>query len=100
VARAARYYDVVNFAPRIRAPTLIAAGALDTVCPPTGVELAARAVAGPCESILMPGADHQGKNDTHAPFLTRAQLWRDALRAGQPAPVLFNASTAAPITAQ
>jgi cephalosporin-C deacetylase-like acetyl esterase len=87
VARTARYYDIVHFAPRVTAPVLISAGTLDTVCPPGGIELAARALAGPCEFILMPGADHQGENNTHAPYNDRARIWMEALRAGQPAPL-------------
>lgn len=46
VLEAARYYDVVNFATRTRATTLVTAGFIDTTCPPTTVYAAFNALRG------------------------------------------------------
>ena len=32
-----RYYDAVNFAPRIKAETFVTVGYIDHICPPTGI---------------------------------------------------------------
>ena len=37
VVEAVRYYDAVNFAPRIRAQVFVTVGFIDHICPPTGV---------------------------------------------------------------
>ena len=37
VLEAVRYYDSVNFAPRIRAQVFVTVGFIDHICPPTGV---------------------------------------------------------------
>ncbi|MBI5768696.1 MAG: acetylxylan esterase [Verrucomicrobia bacterium] len=37
VVEAVRYYDSVNFAPRIRAQVFLTVGFIDHICPPTGV---------------------------------------------------------------
>ncbi len=37
VVEAVRYYDSVNFAPRIRAQTFFTVGFIDHICPPTGI---------------------------------------------------------------
>ena len=37
VVEAVRYYDSVNFAPRVRAQVFFTVGFIDHICPPTGV---------------------------------------------------------------
>lgn len=37
VVEAVRYYDAVNFAPRIRAQVFVTLGFIDHICPPTGI---------------------------------------------------------------
>jgi cephalosporin-C deacetylase-like acetyl esterase len=37
VVEAVRYYDAVNFAPRIKAQVFVTLGFIDHICPPTGV---------------------------------------------------------------
>ncbi len=82
VRRTATYFDVVNFAPRVRCPILVGVGLLDTVCPPPGVFAMVNALAGPKEVVVMPTAGHGGD---HSPFHTRANEWvEDILRAGSP----------------
>jgi cephalosporin-C deacetylase-like acetyl esterase len=47
VIQTSKYYDVVNFASRIRCPALVAVGLVDTVCPPHGVIAAFNQMQGP-----------------------------------------------------
>jgi cephalosporin-C deacetylase-like acetyl esterase len=52
------YFDVVNFASRIKAPVLVAVGFIDTTCPPAGVWTTANQIPGPKEVIGMVESDH------------------------------------------
>jgi lysophospholipase L1-like esterase/dienelactone hydrolase len=56
--QAALYFDTVNFASLIKAPTLISMGFIDTVVPPAGVWIAANQIPGPKEIIPMVEANH------------------------------------------
>ena len=95
VRQAARYFDVVNFAPRITCPVLIGAGFCDEICPAAGVVAAANAIKGPVELHLMPRAEHQEVDGSHDPFDDRAWgAWLPALRQGKPPPVQARAATA------
>ena len=77
-----RYFDAVNFAARIRVPTLISAGLLDTICPPWGVIAAANAIAVPHELVIMPVSDHKGSRGGQKPWTLRSTAWLTALNAG------------------
>jgi cephalosporin-C deacetylase-like acetyl esterase len=58
----ARYFDVVNFARRVRVQALVGTGFGDLVCPASGVYAAYNALAGPKRMVLDPLCDHvQGK---------------------------------------
>ena len=54
----ARYFDVMNFAPAIKAKSLVAFGFIDTTSPPFGVLAAFNQIQGPKEAVPMPGSDH------------------------------------------
>ena len=84
VKEASRYYDIVNFAPRVSCPVLVGIGLVDTVCPPAGVYAACNQLKGPKELILMPSAGHQGK---HEEYGARWTAWLEELRRGNRAPV-------------
>ena len=58
VTAAAPYFDTVNFAPRIKAPVLLALGFIDTVCPPAGVWMVFNQLQVPKEVIGMIESDH------------------------------------------
>jgi cephalosporin-C deacetylase-like acetyl esterase len=58
VAATAPYFDVVNFAPHITAPTLIAVGFIDTTAPPVGIIITFDQIAGEKELIPMIDSDH------------------------------------------
>lgn len=63
VVETSRYFDVVNFSRRIKAPTLAAVGMLDIVAPPTGIFAAINRIKAPKEAVLMVDADHTLNHD-------------------------------------
>jgi cephalosporin-C deacetylase-like acetyl esterase len=88
VRDASRYYDVVNFAPRIKCPVLIGLGLIDETCPPEGVLAAVNQISAPKEVIILPHGDHHGADGSDNPYGQRCWgAWLPALRQGQPAPV-------------
>jgi cephalosporin-C deacetylase-like acetyl esterase len=88
VREASRYFDVVNFAPRITAPVLVGVGLVDETCPPAGILAATNLVRGPKEIILLPRGGHNNDKGSHEPYDKRLWgAWLPALRAGKPAPV-------------
>jgi cephalosporin-C deacetylase-like acetyl esterase len=85
---ASRYFDVVNFAPRIKCPVLIGAGLIDETCPPAGIVAAANQIPGPKELVLLPRGAHQNEHNSHGPYEQRCWTdWLPTLRQGKPAPV-------------
>lgn len=58
VMATALYFDTVNFAPRITAPTLAAIGFIDTIAPPVGIWIALGQIPGPKEAVPMVESDH------------------------------------------
>ncbi|MBU3077366.1 acetylxylan esterase [Sphingomonas quercus] len=58
IARAALYFDPVNFASRIRAPVLAGVGFLDEVSPPVGIFTALAQIPGAKEPVAMIESDH------------------------------------------
>ncbi len=84
VVEAGRYFDVVNFAPRIKCPALVSLGLIDTVCRPAGIYAAFNQIAGPKEVLVLPDAIHDGAG--HPRCQARTKAWRQALLQGQPLP--------------
>ena len=87
VRTAARYYDAVNFASRIKCPVLVGAGLIDVTCPPPGVWAACNQVQGPKEVVVLPVAGHGDHRGSHGPYYARFNAWKQALVQGKPAPV-------------
>jgi cephalosporin-C deacetylase len=58
VAATAPYFDVINFAPRIKAPVVAAMGFIDTTSPPVGIWAALNQIPVPHEAIPMIDSDH------------------------------------------
>ena len=56
--RAGLYFDTVNFAPRIKAPTLASMGFIDTVVPPVTVWITLNQIPAPKEALPMIEASH------------------------------------------
>lgn len=73
--KAARYFDAMNFATRIKCPALVGIGLADTACPAEGILATCNQMQGEKQIILMPLADHGGDHrDYHAamgPFLEK-----------------------------
>jgi cephalosporin-C deacetylase len=61
VMQSARYFDVVNFAPRITAPAVVTVGFIDTITPPVGILIAFNQITGPKELIPMIESDHNNR---------------------------------------
>jgi len=89
VVETAAYFDVVNFAPRIRVPSMLAMGFLDKVAPSIGIWTAFNQIAGPKEAVPMIDSphNHQATPEQLMPFTTRSAAWLTALVHGEPAPV-------------
>jgi cephalosporin-C deacetylase len=56
--QAGLYFDTVNFAPLVKAPTLASMGFIDTVVPPVTVWIALNQIPGPKEALPMIEASH------------------------------------------
>lgn len=79
-----RYFDVVNFASRIRCPVLVGIGLIDETCPPAGVLAATNLIKSPKEVILLPRGAHQDENNSHQAYGSRLwSAWLPALRQGR-----------------
>jgi len=61
VMETALYFDTVNFASRIKAPTLAAMGFIDTTAPPVGIWAALNQIPGPKEPVPMVESDHNNR---------------------------------------
>lgn len=56
------YFDVVNFAPMIRCPTLISTGLLDMVSPPSAQFAVVNSLSAPCKHMVYPKHGHELNN--------------------------------------
>ncbi|WP_410813866.1 acetylxylan esterase [Micromonospora sp. 067-2] len=72
------YFDAVNHAARITAPTLVSVALMDDVCPPSTTMAAYRHCAGPKRLKVWPYGDHSG-GAAHAAGVT-AQFLAEHLR--------------------
>ena len=84
----AQYVDVVNFAPHIKARTLVAMGFVDTVSPPAGIWTAFNQIPGPKEAAPMPESPHNNTatRAQQMPWTSRSSAWLNALLKGDPIP--------------
>jgi len=89
VHNASRYFDVVNFAARIKCPALVGLGLQDETCPPAGVLAAFNQIKAPMEAVLLPLSGHQDSHGSQAAFRERRdKAWLPALHDGLEAPVI------------
>lgn len=73
------YFDPVNFAPLITAPTIIGVGFIDTTAPPAGLWTVFNQLGGPKEMVPMIESAHNNKTpDKQGAFIKRSG---DALKA-------------------
>lgn len=85
VMATALYFDLVNFAPRIKAPVLASMGFVDTTCPPAGIWTVLNQLSGPKEVVTMIELDHTSRTpEKGGAFRSRAEEVLDTLlRGGQ-----------------
>lgn len=81
---AGRYFDAVNFAPRVKATSLVAMGFVDTISPPVGIWATFNQLKGPKEAAPMPDSAHnnQATAAQQRPFTSRSAEWLKTLVAG------------------
>jgi len=84
---ASKYYDVVNFARRVKCPVLIGPGLVDVTCPPAGVIAMFNQLAGPKRLVLLPVSGHRNANGSHNAFNHLEAEWSAALKEGRPVPL-------------
>lgn len=80
VREAGRYYDVANFASRIKCPILVGLGLVDETCPPAGVLAAFNQIKAPKETVIMAKATHQRNQEEYQRRCN--SVWLPALRDG------------------
>ncbi|HEY6455274.1 MAG TPA: acetylxylan esterase [Steroidobacteraceae bacterium] len=87
--RTAPYFDTVNCAARIRAPTLVAMGFTDTTAPPAGIWTAFNRITAPKEAVPMVDSPHNNfaTAEQQRPYTERSQQWLAALRRGAGPPI-------------
>ena len=90
VMETAPYFDVVNFAPRIRVPTMVAMGFLDKLAPSIGIWTAFNQIAGPKEAVPLIDAahNHEATAEQQMGWTIRSAAWLSALLHGEAAPVM------------
>ena len=85
VMETARYFDVVNFASRITAPSMLAMGFIDAVVPAVGVWTTFNEIAGPKEAVPMIDSphNHQATSEQLLPYTIRSAAWLNAMLKGE-----------------
>ena len=68
IAEVARYYDVVNFAARCHADTIVSVGFVDRVCPPTSCYVAFNQIPGSLEILPEPEMGHAAPREIQDRF--------------------------------
>jgi cephalosporin-C deacetylase-like acetyl esterase len=66
VVEAVRYYDAVNFAPRIKAQVFVTLGFIDHICPPTGIHAMYNQLRGKKQSWEHLDTGHVSRRDYEA----------------------------------
>jgi cephalosporin-C deacetylase-like acetyl esterase/lysophospholipase L1-like esterase len=94
VMRTALYFDVVNFAPRIKARSLVAMGFVDTLTAPAGIWTVFNLIQGPKEAVPMIDSPHNhlATPEQQRPYNERSAEWLNTLvKGGQVNPRLISA---------
>jgi cephalosporin-C deacetylase-like acetyl esterase len=78
------YFDPVNFAPLIKAPTIMGVGFIDTTAPPAGLWTVFNQLGGPKEMVPMIESAHNNKTpDKQGNFIKRSTDALEALLHGE-----------------
>ncbi len=85
VMKTAPYFDTVNCASRIKVPSLVAMGFIDTATPPVGVWAAFNQIKAPKEAAPMIESPHNhlATPEQSLPWTNRSAAWLNALVAGR-----------------
>jgi len=85
VLKTAEYFDTVNCAGRIKVPSLVAMGFIDTTTPPVGIWAAYNSIKGPKEAAPMIESPHNhlATPEQSRPWTRRSAAWLNALVAGR-----------------
>jgi cephalosporin-C deacetylase len=85
VLKTAEYFDTVNCAARIKVPSLVSMGFIDTATPPVGIWAAFNAIQGPKEAAPMPQSPHNhlATPEQSLPWTRASTAWLGALVAGR-----------------
>ena len=81
---ASMYYDVVNFARRVKCPILVGMGLIDTTCPPAGVFAMYNQITAPKRILIMPASDHMGPHNAYYGLIWS---WWNAAKEGKEPPL-------------
>jgi len=86
VLETAQYFDTVNCAARIKVPSLVAMGFIDTVTPPVGIWAAYNQIQGPKQAAPMIDSPHNhlATPEQSMPWTHASTAWLGALVAGRP----------------
>jgi hypothetical protein len=86
VLKTAAYFDTVNCAARIKVPSLVSMGFIDTVTTPVGIWAAFNQIKGPKEAAPMIDSPHNhlATPEQSMPWTQRSAAWLSALVAGHP----------------
>ena len=85
VAKTGLYFDTIYFASRIKAPSLVAIGFIDTVTPPVGIWTAFNQIPGPKEAVPMVESDHNNLTpQKQGAWIARSKDVLDTLLHGGP----------------
>ncbi|HEY0776906.1 MAG TPA: acetylxylan esterase [Gemmatirosa sp.] len=84
VRETARYFDPVNFAPRITARSLVAMGFIDDVAAPAGIWAVFNGIHAPKEAVPLVESPHNNvaTPQSQRPYVTRSAAWLAALARG------------------
>jgi cephalosporin-C deacetylase len=85
VMETALYFDTVNFASRIKVPSLVTMGFIDNVCPPAGIWTAFNQIRSPKEVVPLVEAahNHQSTAEQQRGYTERSNAWLAALVKGE-----------------
>ncbi|HEU4779307.1 MAG TPA: GDSL-type esterase/lipase family protein [Steroidobacteraceae bacterium] len=85
VLKTAEYFDTVNCAARIKVPSLVSMGFIDTATPPVGIWAAFNQLKGPKKAAPMTDSPHNhlATPEQSMPWTRASAAWMSALAAGR-----------------
>ncbi|CAM3018474.1 acetylxylan esterase [Rariglobus hedericola] len=86
VETTAGYFDGINFAARVKVPSLVAYGLADETSRPTGVAAAINVLKGTKEALILPLSNHHGTGGAQNAYFSRAAQWKKAVLTGKTLP--------------